>query len=262
MNNTPAPVSTAIAAASIWSGVGEVKTCPGQAASSMPWPTKPACSGSCPDPPPDTSATLPLLSCARRTNLPSSPSATMPECASQNPFRLSCRMPSTALISFFMGCLLALSIAAHAAAEPLSPKPLLRASDLADAFDGTTLRSSHRRLHRSQSRGRDRQGAQSTFQELRYVADIAREITAQANLTLHGSSMLSHLSHDAPETRSRRRKRRQLGIIAARRHQILQEIIAADGVEIRVERIDRQRSDRHFNHHPQRWQLGGHAVSE
>ena len=36
MNSTPAPVSTASAAASIWSGVGEVKTWPGQAASSMP----------------------------------------------------------------------------------------------------------------------------------------------------------------------------------------------------------------------------------
>jgi hypothetical protein len=27
-------------------GVGDVNTWPGQAASSMPWPTKPACSGS------------------------------------------------------------------------------------------------------------------------------------------------------------------------------------------------------------------------
>ena len=38
MNRTPAPESTACAAASIWSGVGEVKTWPGQAASSMPTP--------------------------------------------------------------------------------------------------------------------------------------------------------------------------------------------------------------------------------
>ena len=64
MNSTPAPVSTASAAASIWSGVGEVKTWPGQAASSMPWPTKPACSGSWPEPPPEISATLPGLSVA------------------------------------------------------------------------------------------------------------------------------------------------------------------------------------------------------
>jgi hypothetical protein len=35
----PAPVSTASAASIIWSGVGDVKTWPGQAASSMPRPT-------------------------------------------------------------------------------------------------------------------------------------------------------------------------------------------------------------------------------
>ena len=59
MNSTPAPESTAWAAASIWSGVGEVKTWPGQAASSMPTPTRPACIGSWPEPPPEISATLP-----------------------------------------------------------------------------------------------------------------------------------------------------------------------------------------------------------
>ena len=40
----------------------------------MPWPTKPACSGSWPEPPPETSATLPGFSVARRTNFRSSPS--------------------------------------------------------------------------------------------------------------------------------------------------------------------------------------------
>ena len=64
MKRTPAPPSTASAAAIIWSGVGEVKTWPGQAASSMPRPTKPAWSGSWPEPPPETSATLPGLSFA------------------------------------------------------------------------------------------------------------------------------------------------------------------------------------------------------
>ena len=54
-----APASTACAAASIWSGVGEVNTWPGQAASSMPVPTRPACIGSWPEPPPEISATLP-----------------------------------------------------------------------------------------------------------------------------------------------------------------------------------------------------------
>src|SRR6059058_432643 len=66
---TPAPPSTALVAASIWSGTGEVKTAPGQAASSMPRPTKPPCSGSCPEPPPDTSATLPRRGAPARTTI-------------------------------------------------------------------------------------------------------------------------------------------------------------------------------------------------
>ncbi len=50
----------------IWSGVGEVKTSPGQAASSMPMPTKPPCIGSCPLPPPETRATLPATGASAR----------------------------------------------------------------------------------------------------------------------------------------------------------------------------------------------------
>ncbi len=60
MNNTPLPTCTASAAAIIWSGVGEVNTWPGQAASNMPLPIKPACKGSWPAPPPDITATLSL----------------------------------------------------------------------------------------------------------------------------------------------------------------------------------------------------------
>src|SRR3954465_187580 len=59
MCTTPAPPSTALVAASICSGTGEVNTAPGHAASSMPRPTKPPCSGSWPEPPPETSATFP-----------------------------------------------------------------------------------------------------------------------------------------------------------------------------------------------------------
>src|ERR671914_54052 len=54
MWTTPAPPSTAFVASSIWSGVGEVKTSPGHAASSIPRPTNPPCIGSCPGPPPGT----------------------------------------------------------------------------------------------------------------------------------------------------------------------------------------------------------------
>ena len=46
-------------ASRIWSGVGEVKISPQTAASSIPKPTKPACSGSCPLPPPLRIATVP-----------------------------------------------------------------------------------------------------------------------------------------------------------------------------------------------------------
>src|SRR5947209_16963319 len=102
MKRTPAPVSTASAASIIWSGVGEVKIWPGQAASSMPRPTKPACSGSCPEPPPEISATLPGFNARRRTNLCSAPRATMSACAAAKPSRLSVSRSSTALMSFFM----------------------------------------------------------------------------------------------------------------------------------------------------------------
>ena len=37
----------------------ETGTSPQHAASSIPWPTNPPCIGSCPEPPPETSATLP-----------------------------------------------------------------------------------------------------------------------------------------------------------------------------------------------------------
>src|ERR1700739_4570043 len=48
MCSTPAPPSTALVAASIWSGTGEVNTSPGQAASSIPRPTNPPWSSSGP----------------------------------------------------------------------------------------------------------------------------------------------------------------------------------------------------------------------
>ena len=85
MNSTPAPVSTDSTAASIWLGVGEVNTWPGQAASSMPWPTKPTCKGSCPEPPPEIKATLPVWMARRRTNRRSSPSETISPCADAKP---------------------------------------------------------------------------------------------------------------------------------------------------------------------------------
>src|SRR4029450_3693533 len=59
MWTTPAPPSTAFVAASIWSGTGEVNTSPGHAASSMPSPTNPPCSGSWAQPPPRARATIP-----------------------------------------------------------------------------------------------------------------------------------------------------------------------------------------------------------
>src|SRR5213080_3725138 len=67
MWSTPAPPFTAFVASSIWSGVGDVNTSPGQAASSIPSPTKPPCIGSWPEPPPETSPTLPCTGASART---------------------------------------------------------------------------------------------------------------------------------------------------------------------------------------------------
>src|SRR6266545_2007757 len=103
MKRTPLPASTASAAASIWSGVGEVNTCPGQAASSIPCPTKPMWSGSWPEPPPETSATLSAAVIRRRTKRRSGSSATTRAWAAANPSRASARTRSGELMSFFMG---------------------------------------------------------------------------------------------------------------------------------------------------------------
>src|SRR5207245_461545 len=73
--------------------------------SSMPRPTNPACSGSCPEPPPDISATLPEVSLRRRTNLSSAPSETISACAAAKPARLSASTCSGTLMSFFMALL-------------------------------------------------------------------------------------------------------------------------------------------------------------
>ncbi len=67
MCSTPAPALTALVASSIWSGVGEVNTSPGHAASSMPRPTKPPCIGSWPEPPPEMIPTLPCTGASART---------------------------------------------------------------------------------------------------------------------------------------------------------------------------------------------------
>jgi hypothetical protein len=67
MCTTPEPPSTALVAAIIWSGVGEVNTSPGHAPSSMPGPTNPPCMGSCPEPPPEMIPTLPATGASART---------------------------------------------------------------------------------------------------------------------------------------------------------------------------------------------------
>ena len=67
MCRTPAPPSTALVASYIWSGVGEVKTSPGHAASSIPIPTKPPCIGSWPEPPPERTPTFPFTGASART---------------------------------------------------------------------------------------------------------------------------------------------------------------------------------------------------
>src|SRR3954454_9362939 len=123
MCRTPAPPSTALVASSIWSGVGEVKTSPGQAASSMPRPKKPACIGSCPEPPPEMIPTLPWTGAsARTTTIGSWITRTLSPCAASTPCRASRTTASGSLISFFMpssfGC---------RAPQPGNLQPRLRA---------------------------------------------------------------------------------------------------------------------------------------
>src|SRR3954447_1271079 len=103
MCTTPAPPSTAFVAASIWSGTGEVNTSPGHAASSMPSPTKPPCSGSCPEPPPDTSATFPPRGPSARTTICASGSTRrMSPCAAARPASDSLTTRSGSLRNFLM----------------------------------------------------------------------------------------------------------------------------------------------------------------
>src|SRR5699024_5959283 len=105
MCSTPAPPSAALVAAWIGSGVGEVNTAPGTAASSMPTPTNPACNGSCPLPPPLTSPTFPEIAPpARETNRVSGSwlMVTRSACAVTNPATLSATTWWGSLINFFM----------------------------------------------------------------------------------------------------------------------------------------------------------------
>src|SRR3954454_10711907 len=103
MCTTPAPPLTAFVAASIWSGTGEVNTSPGHAASSIPTPTKPPCSGSWPEPPPDTSPTLPATGASLRTTIWASASyVSRSPWAAARPARDSLTTASGSLMTFFI----------------------------------------------------------------------------------------------------------------------------------------------------------------
>ena len=84
------------------SGVGDVKTGPATAASSMPLPTNPPCAGSCPEPPPDTSATFFCLRSLRTTILPASSFSSFSGRDFTRPWIISCSTFSTSLMIFFM----------------------------------------------------------------------------------------------------------------------------------------------------------------
>src|SRR6185436_20832139 len=102
MCSTPAPPLTAWVAASIWSGTGDVKTAPGQAASSIPRPTNPPCIGSWPEPPPEITPTLPGRGASRRTTMFGDSTRTRSPCASATPASASSTSRSGELISFFI----------------------------------------------------------------------------------------------------------------------------------------------------------------
>src|SRR5918995_3786135 len=102
MCKTPPPPLTALVAASIWSGPGDVNPAPGQAASSMPRPTNPPCIGSWPEPPPEMTPTLPSRGASARTTTFGSMTLRMSAWAAAIPASASSTTASGALISFFM----------------------------------------------------------------------------------------------------------------------------------------------------------------
>src|SRR4051795_2103466 len=104
MCRTPAPPSTPLVAAAIWSGTGEVKTSPAHAASSMPIPTNPPCIGSCPEPPPDTRPTLPCTGASPRKTTRFSWSTRSSGWAAAMPRRASATTSAGSLMSFFIRC--------------------------------------------------------------------------------------------------------------------------------------------------------------
>src|SRR5437588_3717320 len=120
MCRTPAPRSTAAVARAIWSGVGEVNTAPGHAASSMPKPTKPPCIGSWPLPPPETIPTLPFLGASLRMITFGSYSTLIKSpWAAAIPARASLTSVSGVLISFFSRVVTAVSAIAASSYLPV-----------------------------------------------------------------------------------------------------------------------------------------------
>src|SRR4051794_10298093 len=104
MCSTPAPPSTPLVAATIWSGTGDVKISPAHAASSMPGPTNPPCNGSCPDPPPEISPTLPCTGASPRKTTRFSWSTRSSGWAAAMPRRASATTSAGSLMSFFIRC--------------------------------------------------------------------------------------------------------------------------------------------------------------
>src|SRR6478609_9683032 len=102
MCTTPAPPSTLRVASSIWSGTGEVKISPAQAASSMPGPTNPPCRGSCPEPPPEMRPTLPCTGESARYTMRWVWSTRSSGWAMAMPRNASATTSAGSLMSFFM----------------------------------------------------------------------------------------------------------------------------------------------------------------
>src|SRR3954465_1868509 len=102
MSRAPASPVVAVTAACTASGVGDVNTAPGTAAASMPRPTNPPCSGSCPDPPPGMTATFPATGApARTTTSGSSWTRRMSACAAARPRSDSTTTFAGSLMIFF-----------------------------------------------------------------------------------------------------------------------------------------------------------------
>src|SRR5438093_2570164 len=142
----------------------------------MPRPTKPPCIGSCPDPPPETSPTLPAIGASLRTTIWLSKSTLRrSSCAAARPASDSLTTSSGALTNFFIVCTATLTTRSFL---PRCDRlgQVLGAVGLGDGFLDRALHEARRRhpvVGEARERGADQVARDVCEQLLRPVVDPA-----------------------------------------------------------------------------------------